>query len=158
MLAPVAFATLCHCRVPLAVEPSIERSGIGSGIASIVAVFSLGLHKAPYPYTERPRCAITACHAVRFCNARSLRPALPCCASPPPPKAPKARSSRRVIRITPTAISAAAPADNSNHRRRARWLQGKSARMAGAAFTSRSEGGAVGALSNTGWVVPFGAP
>ena len=30
--------------------------------------------------------------------------------------------------------------------------------MAGAAFTSRSEGGAVGALSNTGWVVSFGAP
>jgi hypothetical protein len=37
-------------------------------------------------------------------------------------------------------------------------LQGKSARMAGAAFTSRSEGDAVGALSDTGWVVPFGAP
>ena len=114
-----------------------------SGIASIVAVFSLGLHKALYPYTERPRCAIATCHAVRCCNARSLRPALPCWASPPLPRAPKARNSRRVIRIIPTAISTAASADNSNHRRRARWLQGKSARMAGAAFTSRSEGGAV---------------
>jgi len=94
-------------------------------------------------YTERLRCAIATCHAVRRCNTQSLRPALPCWASPPLPRAPKARNSRRVIRITPTAISIAASADNSNHRRRARWLRAKSARMAGAAFTSRSEGGAV---------------